>query len=83
MTRALLAIAISLLPGVAWAIETHTQSISFEACLETIRSISAQYDVAPTNIAETNDLRVVKWFLSDGNVMVACSRPDQKMVVTN
>jgi hypothetical protein len=44
--------------------------------------VSGQYSAPPTNVVETTDLRIVKWFLSDGAVMVACSRPDGKMVVT-
>jgi hypothetical protein len=80
--KALLAIAIMLLPGAAWAIETQTREISFSGCLAVIAQVSGQYSAPPVNVVETSDLRIVKWFLSDGNVMVACSRPDGKMVVT-
>jgi hypothetical protein len=92
--KALLAIAIMLLPGVAWAggydetaygalpAETGSSTISYEGCLSVIGSVSGQFSVPPTNVVETSDLRIVKWFLPDGNVMVACSRPDRKMVVT-
>jgi hypothetical protein len=82
MLKALTAIAIMLLPGAAWAIETQTREISFSGCLAVIAQVSGQYDAPPVNVVETSDLRIVKWFLSDGNVMVACSRPDGKMVVT-
>jgi hypothetical protein len=82
MLKAVTAIAIMLLPGAAWAIETQTREISFSGCLAVIAQVSGQYDAPPVNVVETSDLRIVKWFLSDGNVMVACSRPDGKMVVT-
>jgi hypothetical protein len=82
MLKAVTAIAIMLLPGMAWAIETQTREISFSGCLAVIAQVSGQYDAPPVNVVETSDLRIVKWFLSDGNVMVACSRPDGKMVVT-
>jgi hypothetical protein len=74
MMKAPIAIAIMLVPGAAWASETTTKSMSFEEC----QSVIAQ----PVNVVESSDLRIVKWFLSDGTVMVACSRPDGKMVVT-
>jgi hypothetical protein len=82
MLKALIALCVMLLPGMAWAIETQTRDISFEGCLAAIAQVSGQYDAPPVNVVETSDIRIVKWFLSDGNVMVACSRPDHKMVVT-
>ncbi|WP_141728454.1 hypothetical protein [Devosia insulae] len=64
------------------AVESQAVSMSFEACLAKIRSTAAQLGMAPINIAETNDLRMVRFPTSDGSVLITCSRPDGKMVVT-
>ena len=66
----------------AKALETQTQSMSFEACLGVIRNIASQFATAPINIAETNDMRIVRFVTDDGSVLVTCSRPDHKMIVT-
>jgi len=62
--------------------QSDTTSMSFEDCLNRIRTISGRFGIAPVNIVETNDLRVVRFLTSDGTVLVTCSRPDRKMVVT-
>ncbi len=65
----------------AWA-QTETRSMSFDACLQAIRGAASDLGVAPINIVETNDLRVVRFPTRDGSVLISCSRPDGKMVVT-
>jgi hypothetical protein len=67
--------------GVAFALETQTKSMSFEACLATIREVSSALETAPINIVETNILRVVRFVTADGSVLVSCSQPDNKMIV--
>ena len=58
------------------------QYMSFEKCLQLIRRVSSQLGVAPINIVETRDLRMVRYPTSDGSVLVTCSRADGKMVMT-
>lgn len=60
---------------------TATKTIDFEQCLASIRTIANDLAVAPVNIVETNDVRIVRFNTSDGSVLVTCSRPDRKMVV--
>ena len=62
--------------------ESTSQVMSFSDCLKVIRNTSQQLGIAPRNIVETNDLRMVKFVTSDGHVLVTCSRPDRKMVLT-
>ena len=76
--------------GVKYLVETDpvfaqqstSKSMSFSNCLKVIRNTSQQLGIAPRNIVETNDLRMVKFVTSNGEVLVTCSRPDQKMVLT-
>lgn len=75
------AIMAELFTGPALA-QTQTQSMSFESCLATIRQVASDLGVAPINIVETNILRVVRFVTADGSVLVSCSRPDNKMIVT-
>lgn len=60
---------------------TATRTIEFEACLTAIRSMANDFAIAPVNIVESNDLRIVRFNTSDGSVLVTCSRPDRKMIV--
>lgn len=64
------------------AVESQAVAMSFESCLSKIRSTASQLGVAPINIAETNDLRMARFPTSDGSVLITCSRPDGRMVVT-
>ena len=66
----------------ASALETQTRSMSYEQCLATIRQVSSELGVAPINIVETNIMRMVRFPTEDGSVLITCSAPDQKMVVT-
>lgn len=59
-----------------------SKSMSFEDCLKTIRVTASNLGVAPINVVETNDMRMVRFKTSDGSVLVTCSRPDNKMVMT-
>lgn len=54
--------------------------MKFDDCVRAIQNVAGQYGKAPINIAETADLRMVKWYLGDGEVLVTCSRLDEKMV---
>lgn len=62
--------------------ESVSEAMSFDDCLLVIRRTSEQLGVAPINIVETDDVRMVRYETSDGSVLVTCSRPDEKMVFT-
>jgi hypothetical protein len=77
------AVALATIPAPAVGqAQTQTRTMSFDACLSRIRSTSTDLGVAPINIVETTDLRVVRWVTADGGVVMTCSRADQKMSVT-
>jgi hypothetical protein len=56
--------------------------MSFETCLATISNIATELGVAPINIVETSIMRVVRFNTADGSVLVTCSAPDRRMVIT-
>ena len=78
-----LALAAAILPSAATA-ETSsiTRSMSFEACVATIQKLAGQLGAAPINIVETSDLRIVRFMTVDGSVLITCSRPDRKAIIT-
>jgi hypothetical protein len=65
-----------------FAQESTSKSMSFEECLQVIQRTATQLGVAPINIAETTDMRMVRFPTREGSVLVTCSRPDRKMVMT-
>lgn len=65
-----------------FAQQSTSEPMSFEACLQVIQRTATQLGVAPINITETTDIRIVRFPTSDGSVLVTCSRPDRKMVMT-
>jgi hypothetical protein len=62
--------------------ESTTRDMSFEDCLRTIRKVASDLGVAPINIVETDILRIVRFLTSDGSVLVTCSKPDNKLIIT-
>jgi hypothetical protein len=62
--------------------QSTSDSMSFEQCLQVIRQTASELGVAPINIVETNILRMVRFCTTDGSVLITCSDPDQKMVLT-
>jgi len=66
--------------GIGHAKET-TMDMPFDQCLATISLAAAQTGVTPVNIVETTDLRIVRFVFSDGDLLVTCSRPDQKLLM--
>ena len=80
--KCLIAIIGTLLASTAYAQQSTSKSMSFEECLQVIQRTATQLEVAPINIVETNDMRMVRFPTSDGSVLVTCSRPDRKMVMT-
>ena len=75
-------VTFSLVADPVFAQQSTSKSMSFSNCLKVIRNTSQQLGIAPRNIVETNDLRMVKFVTSNGEVLVTCSRPDRKMVLT-
>ena len=63
-----------------------SKNMEFNECLRQIRAVSEQLAVAPRNIVETADLRMVRFPTPDDpkyrGVLITCSRPDAKMVIT-
>ena len=62
--------------------QSTSKTMSFEDCVKTIQITASQLGVAPINIVETNDVRMVRFRTADGSVLVTCSRVDRKMVIT-
>lgn len=60
---------------------TTTKSMDFQVCIASIQTVAGQLGVAPINIVETNDVRMVRFNTSDGSVLITCSRADRKMVM--
>lgn len=56
----------------------------FQSCLAIIRSTATNLGVAPINIVETKELRVVRFPTDDGSgksILVTCSKPDGLMII--
>ena len=62
--------------------ESSSTIMAFEDCIIAIQRTSTQLGVAPRNIVETTDVRMVRFPTSSGSVLVTCSRADQKMVIS-
>jgi hypothetical protein len=62
--------------------EEHARSMTFEACVGVIESAASHLGLVYADIADTDTLRVVRFPVSDGSVLVTCSRFDDTMVVT-
>jgi hypothetical protein len=59
-----------------------SEALDFDECVRRIEVLSDQFDMAPINIVDTSILRIARFVMSDGSVLISCSRADQKMVVT-
>lgn len=75
-------VALSNFSGPVVAQQSSSEDMSFEDCLLIIRRTSEQLGVSHKKIVETDELRIVRYETSDGSVLVTCSRPDGKMVLT-
>ncbi|TSA38017.1 MAG: hypothetical protein D4R63_12020 [Methylococcaceae bacterium] len=62
--------------------QSTSKSMSYEECLQVIQRTATQLGVAPINIVETTVMRMVRFLTSDGSVLVTCSEPDQKLIMT-
>ena len=82
MKNIYLGFSFALLSFASFAQQSTSKSMSFEECLQVIQRTATQLGVAPVNITETADMRMVRFSTSDGSVLVTCSRPDRKMIMT-
>jgi hypothetical protein len=84
LTLSLPALAVTLSVSTAAAMESTSRALplAFNKCPGVIVFVGDQIGVSPTNIVETNVTRVVRFDAEDGSVLITCSRPDQKMVIT-
>ena len=62
--------------------EITSQSMPFRQCLQVIERTASQLGVAPTNIVESDVLRVVQFCADGASVIVSCSRRHKKLVLT-
>jgi len=62
--------------------EAYARDMDFDECSRVIESAARQLGLAYADIADTDTLRVVRFPVSDGSVLVTCSRFDDTMVVT-
>jgi len=77
-----LALALSVSTAAAVEATSRTLPLSFNKCLGIIIYVGVQIGVAPINIVDTSVTRMVRFDTEDGSVLITCSRPDQKMVIT-
>lgn len=82
MKKILAGVLACLFASTSFAQQSTSKSMSFEECLQVIQRTATQLGVAPINIDETTDVRMVRFPTGDGSVLVTCSRPDRKMVMT-
>ena len=75
-------LAIAFYTPSSFAQTSTSKLMSFGECLQVIQKTATQLGVAPINIVETTDMRIARFPSSDGSVLVSCSRPDNKMVIT-
>ena len=62
--------------------KSSSKAMSFADCGKVIQRTAEQLGTTPINIVETTDLRMVRFPTVDASVLVTCSRPDEKMVLT-
>jgi hypothetical protein len=82
LVKILVAAALMLPVAAEAEVTSQSRSMTFDQCLAVIAQTATELGVAPINIAETTQMRIVRFPTADGSVLVTCSAPDQKMVVT-
>lgn len=73
---------IAIGSAVAGEVQSEAKTMPFDQCLRLIRQAGTQLGVPSINIVETDDVRVTRFCSIDGSVLVSCSRPDEKLVIT-
>lgn len=82
IAKSLVMASLMLLPTRGFAVESTSKTMSFEACIATIQRVAGDLGVVPINIVETGILRMVRFPTDDGSVLITCSKPDRKLVIT-
>lgn len=59
-----------------------SQSMTFDACTKRVQEMGTQLGTAGDNLVETSIMRMVRFPTVDGSVLITCSKPDRKMVIT-
>jgi hypothetical protein len=57
------------------------RDLPFEDCLLLIQDVGQSLGVEATSVVETSDMRLVRFSVFDGSLLVTCSRPDSKIVM--
>lgn len=79
--KALLALAIMIMPCVAWAGETiEKQMPSYEACLMVIAQTSSDLGISGKTILQGAHTRQVSFATEDGPVIVGCYKDGTLMI---
>lgn len=80
------AAAIVVTPAAALAAaESTSTSMSFEKCQAVQANTIAQLNVPPgdiVHIVNTSTMTMTRLYTADGSVIITCSAPDNKMVIT-
>jgi hypothetical protein len=85
--------SVSLLVGMIGAVaagsavradgaSTRIAAIPYGECLSIIDEASREVSEQPINLVNTGDMRVVRINAADGFVTIACSRADNRMILT-
>ncbi|CDF86334.1 hypothetical protein PKB_5021 [Pseudomonas knackmussii B13] len=86
LSRVSVACLVATLSGGAWA-EASSQSAhaTFDECQATQSKVITQLNVPPSDIVHivnTSQMTVTRICTADGSVLISCSAPDEKIVIT-
>ena len=83
MRAMMAAVFLGLVGGTAFARSgvPDARDLPFEDCLVLIHDVGRSLGIEATPIVDTRDLRLVRFSVSDGSLLVTCSRPDSKIVM--
>lgn len=81
LARCCVAVAVLLALNVAHS-RTYSRGVPYPACLQFIADTAERLKQAPINIVETSEIRVVRFRTADGSILMTCSRPDEKLTMT-
>ncbi len=86
MKKGILIAAMLSLPSMAIAsAESKSISMSFEKCQAVQANTIAELNVPPSDIVHlvnTSVMTMTRVYVADGSVIISCSAPDNKMVIT-
>ena len=84
LTFVSLIIATTAMPAAAGTRTLLKETMSFNDCLQRIRTMSTNLGQAPKNIVETGILRIVRFKTNDGSgksILVTCSKRDRTVLI--